>query len=102
MYLIDGIAPGSATWPACSRQGEVGTRVFFIALPGWLVCRSPLLSGAINVLIRAINTMLETKFLRLRAPVELGSRFDDWQVCWLGGWSRYRLFYLVMLVKIKR
>jgi hypothetical protein len=63
---------------------------------------TPLLSGAINVLIRAINTMLETKFLRLRTPVELGSRFDDWQVCWLGGWSRYRLFYLVMLVKIKR
>jgi hypothetical protein len=28
---------------------------------------------------------METKFLRLRTPVELGSRFDDWQVCWLGG-----------------
>jgi len=54
------------------------------------------------VLIGAINTMLETKFLRLRTPVELGSRFDHWQVCWLGGWSRYRLFCLVMLVKIKR
>jgi hypothetical protein len=23
-------------------------------------------------------------------------------VCWLGGWSRYRLYYLVMVVKIKR
>jgi hypothetical protein len=22
-------------------------------------------------------------------------------VCWLGGWSRYRLYYLVMLVKIQ-
>ena len=26
---------------------------------------------------------METKFLNLRHPVELGSRFDDWQVCWL-------------------
>ena len=34
-----------------------------------------------NVLIRpTVNTMLETKFLRLRTPVELGSRFDHWQV----------------------
>ncbi len=63
---------------------------------------TPLLLRALNVLIGAINTMLETKFLRLRTPVELGSRFDHWQVCWLGGWSRYRLFCLVMLVKIKR
>lgn len=43
---------------------------------------------------------METKFLRLRMPVELGSRFDDWQVCWLGGWSKHRLYFLVMLVKV--
>jgi hypothetical protein len=43
---------------------------------------------------------METKFLRLRTPVELGSRFGDWQVCWLGGWARFRLYYLVMLVKV--
>jgi hypothetical protein len=43
---------------------------------------------------------LETKYLRLRAPVLLGSRFGEWQVCWLGGWSRDRLSYMVMVVKI--
>ena len=43
---------------------------------------------------------LETKFLRLRNPVELGSRFDDWQVCWLGGWAKHRMFYLVMLARV--
>ena len=42
---------------------------------------------------------LETKYLRLRVPVELGSWFGDWQVCWLGGWSKHKLDYLVMLVK---
>ena len=45
------------------------------------------------------NMQMETKFLRLRGPVECGSRFGDWQVCWLGGWTRFRLDYLVMLVK---
>jgi hypothetical protein len=44
---------------------------------------------------------METKFLRLHTPVELGSRFGDWSVCWLGGWQKHRMFYLVMLVKLK-
>jgi hypothetical protein len=43
---------------------------------------------------------METKFLHLRTPVELGSRFGDWEVCWLGGWARFRLHYLVMVVKV--
>ena len=48
------------------------------------------------------NTMrLETKYLRLSTPVTLGSRFGDWRVCWLGGWSRHRLFYLVLLVRVE-
>jgi hypothetical protein len=33
---------------------------------------------------------METKFLRLRTPVELGSLFGVWRVCWLGG-SPWRL-----------
>ena len=44
---------------------------------------------------------VETKFLRLRTPVELGSRFGEWQVTWLGGWTRDRLSYLVMVVRIQ-
>ena len=43
---------------------------------------------------------METKFMQLRMEVTVGSRFGDWQVCWLGGWSKHRLYYLVMLVKI--
>ena len=46
------------------------------------------------------NMQTETKYLRLRAPVALGSRFDDWRVCWLGGWAKHRMFYLVMLVRV--
>ena len=42
----------------------------------------------------------KTSTLNLRHPVELGSRFDDWQVCWVGGWDKHRRFYLVMLVKV--
>ncbi len=45
---------------------------------------------------------LETKFFRLRTPVALGSLFGDWKVCWLGGWGKHRLYYLVMLVKVPK
>jgi len=42
---------------------------------------------------------MDTKYLRLRTAVELGSRFDDWQVCLLEGWSKDRLCFVVMVVK---
>ena len=44
---------------------------------------------------------LETRFLRLRTPVTVGSRVGDWEVTWLGGWTRDRLSYLVMAVRIE-
>jgi len=54
-----------------------------------------------NVLTAGMVSMrFETKYLRLRTPVTLGSRFGDWEVCWLGGWSKYRLHYLVMAVRV--
>jgi hypothetical protein len=46
------------------------------------------------------TVQLETKYMRLRTPVTIGSRFGDWEVCWLGGWSRCRLHYLVMAVRV--
>jgi hypothetical protein len=50
-----------------------------------------------------VNTMQpETKFLRLRTPVTIGSRFGDWTVTWLGGWTRDRLSYIVMVAKFER
>ena len=54
-----------------------------------------------NALTSGQHMQLETKFLRLRTPVELGSRFGEWHVTWLGGWSRYRMYYLVMVVKLE-
>jgi hypothetical protein len=55
------------------------------------------------VLTRTVGTMqLETKFLRLRTPVTVGSRFGDWEVTWAGGWTRHRLSYLVMVVRVAR
>ena len=40
---------------------------------------------------------LETKFLRLPRPVEVGEQIDGWQVCWRGGWDKARIFFFVMV-----
>lgn len=45
---------------------------------------------------------IETKFLRLRTPVTIGSWFGDWIVTWDGGWTRDRLSYIVMVAKIEQ
>ena len=50
----------------------------------------------------SIQTMqVETKFLRLCQPIALGEEIDGWQVCWLGGWGKNRLFYYVMVARVK-
>jgi hypothetical protein len=44
---------------------------------------------------------IETKYLHLRKPVELGYEIGGWHVCWLGGWDKGRTFYVVMVVRVK-
>ena len=44
---------------------------------------------------------VETKFLRLYQPATLGEQIDGWRVCWLGGWGKGRLFYWVMVTRVK-
>ena len=42
---------------------------------------------------------VETKFIRLRKQAAVGDDIDGWRVCWLGGWGRDQLFYLVMVAR---
>ena len=46
------------------------------------------------------SMQVETKYRRLHTPVALGARFGDWRV-WLGGWAKHRMFYIVMVVRVK-
>ena len=40
---------------------------------------------------------VETKFLRLFHPVAVGDRIDGWRVCWVGGWDKCRVLFVVMV-----
>ena len=39
--------------------------------------------------------------MHLQKPVPMGHRIDGWRVCWLGGWDKQRLFFVVMLVRLQ-
>jgi hypothetical protein len=43
---------------------------------------------------------VETKFLRLCRTVALGDDIDGWQVCWLGGWDKCRVLFVVMVKRV--
>jgi len=43
------------------------------------------------------SPVIETKFLHLRQPAALGDRIDGWRVCWLGGWDKSKVLYMVMV-----
>jgi hypothetical protein len=44
---------------------------------------------------------IETKFLRLFRPVALGDFIDGWRVCWIGGWDKCRVLFVVMVERRK-
>ena len=40
---------------------------------------------------------VETKVLRLFKPAAVGDRIDGWRVCWVGGWDRGKVLFVVMV-----
>jgi hypothetical protein len=44
---------------------------------------------------------IETKYLRLSKPVVLGEQIAGWRVSWLGGWDKGRIFYVVMVTRVR-
>jgi len=43
---------------------------------------------------------VETKFLRLGRAAAWGDDIDGWRVCWLGGWDKYRMLFVVMVERV--
>jgi hypothetical protein len=40
--------------------------------------------------------LVETRFLQLREPVAIGASIDGWRICWIGGWDKENVFFVVM------
>jgi hypothetical protein len=48
----------------------------------------------------ALTMRVETKLLRLCRAVEVGDDIDGWKVCWLGGWDKCRVLFVVMVKRL--
>ena len=44
---------------------------------------------------------VETKYLRLCQPAALGEVIDGWKVHWVGGWGKNKLFFYVMVARVR-
>jgi hypothetical protein len=41
--------------------------------------------------------VVRTKFLRLLSAAKVGERLSGWRVCWLGGWDKGGIIFIVMV-----
>jgi hypothetical protein len=51
---------------------------------------------------RREELQVQTRFLRLRKAPALGDCIDGWRVCWLGGWDKGEVFFVVMVERVVR
>jgi hypothetical protein len=51
---------------------------------------------------RLEELQVQTRFLRLGKPAVLGDRLDGWRVCWLGGWDKGKVCFVVMVERLVR
>ena len=43
-----------------------------------------------------VGMEIRSKFLWLSKAHQLGDRMNGWRVCWLGGWDKDRIWFVVM------
>jgi hypothetical protein len=51
---------------------------------------------------RLEHLQVQTRFLRLCQPAGLGDHIDDWRVCWVGGWDKCHVLFVVMVQRVVR
>jgi hypothetical protein len=48
-----------------------------------------------------VARQVQTKFLRLFSEVTISDHIDGWRVCWIGGWDKCRVLFVVMVERPK-
>jgi hypothetical protein len=51
---------------------------------------------------RMKHLQVQTRFLRLYKPAVLGDHIDGWRVCWVGGWDKGNIVFVVMVERVCR
>ena len=80
---------------------QVGAQRYALNIPSeaMAVPPKPALATTRN---RLEGLQVQTRFLRLREPARLGERIDGWRVCWIGGWDKCKVLFVVMVERVIR
>jgi len=78
---------------------QVGAQRYVLEVPckAMALPPEPALGATPN---RLEELQLQTRFLRLCHPAGLGDRIDGWRVCWVGGWDRSKVLFVVMVERV--
>jgi len=74
---------------------RVGTRQYTLDIP----CPGVAVPPAANK-GKLERLQVQTRFLRLSQPAGLGDRIDGWRVCWIGGWDKGKVLFVVMVERV--
>jgi hypothetical protein len=78
---------------------QVGRQRYTLHIP----CRSVAALPASGPTPKRLETLqVQTRFLRLLQPAGLGDQIDGWRVCWVGGWDKGSVFFVVMVERVVR
>ena len=87
---------------SCSRiLIQVGARRYAMDIPCAATALPPDPSPPARP-ARVETLEVQTRFVRLSKPAILGDRIDGWRVCWLGGWDKGKVFFVVMVERVVR
>ena len=74
---------------------QVGAQRYTLNIPCQSVAAPPE-PVSVSTPKRLETLQVQTRFLRLCQPVGLGDRIDGWRVCWVGGWDKGKVLFVVM------
>jgi hypothetical protein len=80
---------------------HLGAQRYFLNIPraALAVPPEPVLAATQG---RLEPLQVQTRFLRLYQPAELGDRIEGWRVCWVGGWDKGEVLFVVMVERVVR
>jgi hypothetical protein len=78
---------------------QVGRQRYTLNIPCQLVAAPP---ASVSTPKRLETTQVQTRFLRLLQPAGLGDQIDGWRVCWVGGWDKGGVLFVVMVKRVVR
>ena len=83
---------------SCEKATRVEVAGRYRIVHSSLACLVTCVSWLPELIVSVMNTVtIESKYLRLRFAVTVGSLLDEWKVIWVGGWDKNHVFYLALV-----